>query len=208
METKTRSLRTLLLLAFGLRGMTALMYEVVWTRPLQLIFGSTIYAVSAMLTTLLFGFALGAYIFRNLADRAERPAMIFAALELGIGLYGFIILSLFEILPSIYLGLLEVPGFQFVQFILSFGVLIIPATLFGGTWPMVNAAYSSLEKLGKDTGMLYSWNSAGAACGSIAAGFILIPVFGIAKTSIIAAFLNVLIALLVFVFIRRRNENR
>ena len=35
--------RTIILIAFGISGMVALIYEVVWTRPLSLIFGSTIY---------------------------------------------------------------------------------------------------------------------------------------------------------------------
>src|SRR3989344_3568899 len=84
------NMRKLLLIAFMLSGMTALIYEVTWIRPLQLIFGSTIYAVSTMLTSLLIGFALGSYLFRNKADEAKSPILLFAKLELGIGLYGLI----------------------------------------------------------------------------------------------------------------------
>src|SRR3989338_1804912 len=36
--------KNLILIAFAISGFTALVYEVVWVRPLQLIFGSTIYA--------------------------------------------------------------------------------------------------------------------------------------------------------------------
>jgi len=59
--------RTIILIAFGISGMAALIYAVVWTRPLSLIFGSTVYAVSTMLTAFLAGFALGSYLFRNIA---------------------------------------------------------------------------------------------------------------------------------------------
>jgi spermidine synthase len=137
---KRNTLRTLLLFAFALSGLTCFIYEVVWIRPLQLIFGSTIYAVSTMLTTFMVGFVLGAFLFRNLADRSKNPAILFAGLEFGIGLYGLVILSLFKILPPIYLSLLGVSGFQFLQFGLAFLVLILPATLFGATWPVVNKA--------------------------------------------------------------------
>ncbi|PIZ69412.1 MAG: hypothetical protein COY11_04540, partial [Candidatus Portnoybacteria bacterium CG_4_10_14_0_2_um_filter_44_20] len=102
---KRNNFKTLLLFAFAVSGMTALIYEVVWTRPLQLIFGSTIYAVSTMLTTFMAGFVLGAFLFRNIADRSKNPVMLFGFLELGIGLYGLVILSLFKILPSMYLFL-------------------------------------------------------------------------------------------------------
>ena len=191
--------RKLLLIAFMLSGMTALIYEVTWIRPLQLIFGSTIYAVSTMLTSLLIGFALGSYLFRNKADEAKSPILLFAKLELGIGLYGLIILQLFKILPSIYLSI-SASGLQFLQFGLSFIVLIIPAILFGGTWPVVNKAY--VKELGKDVGRLYSINSFGAALGSIAAGFILIPLLGIKLTAISTAILNLLIALIIFSYSR------
>lgn len=201
-----RTFRTLLLFAFALSGMTALIYEVVWTRPLQLIFGSTVYAVSTMLTTFMVGFALGAFLFRNIADRSKNPVLLFALLEFGIGLYGLVILSLFKLLPSIYLSLLGIPGFQFLQFGLAFVVLILPATLFGATWPVVNKAYVNLSEMGKDVGRLYSFNSLGCVFGSLGAGFLLIPLFGIQNTSLLAASLNLLIAITIFTYARRKNE--
>lgn len=204
---KGNRLRKLLLLAFAISGMTALIYEVVWIRPLQLIFGSTIYAVSTTLTTFMVGFVLGAYLLRNIADRSKNPALLFAGLEFGIGLYGLIILYLFKILPSIYLSLLDMPGFQFLQFALCFAVIIIPATLFGATWPVVNKAYVKLSELGKDAGLLYSFNSFGAFLGPLAAGFLLIPSFGIKNTCLLTAFLNILIAILVFIYAKNREEN-
>src|SRR3989338_7800165 len=173
------NMRKLLLIAFMLSGMTALIYEVAWVRPLQLIFGSTVYAVSAMLTSLLIGFALGSYAFRNIADEAKSPILLFAMLELGIGLYGLSILQLFKLLPSIYLSI-STSSLQFLQFGLCFIILVIPAVLFGGTWPVINKAY--VGELGKDVGKLYSFNSLGAVIGSIAAGFILIPLLGIKLT--------------------------
>jgi spermidine synthase len=199
---KANKLRNVILLAFALSGMSALIYEIVWTRPIQLIFGSTIYAVSTILTSFMFGFALGSYSFRNIADKARNPLFIFAGIELTIGLYGFFVLGLFKILPSIYLFALNLPGFQFLQFILVFAVIIIPATLFGATWPIINKAYSNMEQLGGDTGLLYSLNSLGAVIGSLAAGFLLIPLFGIKKTSLLAASLNLLIAILIFVYLK------
>jgi len=195
----------LILIAFMLSGMTALIYEIVWTRPLQLIFGSTIYAVSTMLTTFFVGFALGSYLFRNIADRTKNPALLFSALELGIGLYGLIIIYLFGILPSIYLSIANIPGFQFLQFVLIFFVLIIPTVLFGATWPVVNKLYVKLNEVGKDVGLLYSFNSFGAFVGSIAAGFILIPLLGIKTTTIFAAFLNILVAIVIFAYSRKKG---
>lgn len=195
--------KKLLLGVFAISGMTALIYEIVWVRSLQLIFGSTTYAISTMLTTFMVGFALGSFSFRNLADRIKNPILLLIFLELGIGLYGIGIQVIFSILPSIYTAIPNLPGLQFLQFILCFLVLIIPATLFGGTWPTITKAYITLDELGKDSGLLYSFNSLGAVVGSIAAGFFLIPIFGIRSTSLYAACFNlgiafILIAVCVF----------
>jgi len=203
---KRNNFKTLLLFAFAVSGMTALIYEVVWTRPLQLIFGSTIYAVSTMLTTFMAGFVLGAFLFRNIADRSKNPVMLFGFLELGIGLYGLVILSLFKILPSMYRFLVGIPGFQFFQFALAFIVLIFPATLFGATWPVIHKAYAELNFIGRDSGRLYSFNSLGSMLGSLSAGFLLIPVLGIRSTSFLAVSLNFLIAAAIFIYARKNAE--
>ena len=198
-------LRKIILMAFVLSGMTALIYEVTWIRPLQLIFGMTIYAISTMLATFMFGFAFGSYAFRNIADNIKNPARLFAGLELGIGLYGLIILKLFSLLSKVYLNLLGVSGFQFLQFVLVSSVLIIPAVLFGATWPVVNKAYSKINGLGKDSGLLYSFNSFGAAAGSICAGFLLIPLFGIKFSVMATAFVNLLIGVIILIYLWRKN---
>ncbi len=182
--------------------MTALVYQVVWTRPLQLIFGSSIYAVSAILTTFLAGSALGSYLFRNRADNAKNPLLLFATLELGIGLFGLLLPLLFQAVNSAYFFIASVPSLQFLQFALVFIVLIIPSTLFGATWPVVHRAYVDGDKIGKDAGKLYSFNSFGSFLGPLAAGFMLIPLLGIFTTSMLIAALNILIAVMIFAYIR------
>ena len=189
--------RKYLLLAFAISGFTALVYEIVWTRPLEIIFGSTIYAVSTMLTTFFIGFALGSYLFRNISDRSQNSLKLFAILQLGIGLYGLGMIYLLKILPSIYLPLVENSELQLVKFLFIFLVLIIPTTLLGATWPVMNKSYINLSQTGKDVGRLYASNSFGSFLGPIAAGFILIPLFGIRNTSILASLLNILLGIFI-----------
>jgi spermidine synthase len=198
------NLKKLLLLGFFFSGMAALIYEVVWTRPLSLIFGSTIYAVSTMLSAFMGGLALGSFISSKYADDLKNPLYTFALLEIGIGIYGLLMIWLFNLLPYPYLWVwnnfnLSFGVFSFVQFILVFLVLLIPTTLMGATWPVVNKAYiKHFEKLGKGTGTLYSVNSFGAIIGSWAAGFILIPWLGIKGSSIFAATINLIVGLTIF----------
>jgi len=193
--------KRLLLIAFAISGFTALVYEVAWSRPLQVIFGSTIYAISTILTTFFVGFALGSYLFRNIADKSENPKKLFGLMQLGIGIYGFIILFLFKAITPIYLTL----NIPVMQFLLLFIILIIPATLFGGIWPVVNKDYVNTDRVGKDAGKLYAFNSFGSFLGPLAAGFLLIPLLGITKTSIFAALLNILLGI-IFISLKGREN--
>jgi len=62
--TSQRHYRTsalLLVIAF-LSGAFSLIYEIVWTRMLTLLFGNTTYAVSTVLTVFMGGMALGSFI--------------------------------------------------------------------------------------------------------------------------------------------------
>ncbi|HIH39247.1 TPA: hypothetical protein HA219_00780 [Candidatus Woesearchaeota archaeon] len=199
--------RKILPWAFAISGFTALIYEVVWSRPLQLIFGSTIYAVSTILTTFFAGFALGSFLFRDYADNVKNPARLFGLIQLGIGFYGLIILWLFKLLPSIYLPLAIPPGIQFIQFTLLFSIIIIPATLFGATWPIINRAYVRKEELGKNSGRLYAVNSFGSCLGSLAAGFVLMPLLGIKNTSILAVLTNISLGIIVLIY-SEKEENK
>lgn len=49
----------MMLLVFSLSGAAALIYEIVWSRSLQFIFGSTIQTASAIFSAFLLGFSLG-----------------------------------------------------------------------------------------------------------------------------------------------------
>jgi spermidine synthase len=191
-------IKKLLLITFMISGMTALIYEIIWSRQLQLIFGSTIYAVSTILTTFFAGFALGSFLFRNIADKSKNALNILILLELGIGLYGLLTLILFNLLTPIYLAL----GSPLLQFTILFLIIIIPTTLFGATWPVMNKIFVDKEKLGENIGFLYFFNSFGSFLGPFIAGFILIPLFGLRTTSLIASSLNILVGVFVFFYVK------
>ena len=203
--------KNIILLGFFLSGMATLIYEVVWIRPLTLIFGSTVYAVSTMLASFMAGLSLGSFIASKYADGLRRPLYTFALLEIGIGLYGLIIIGLFNLLLYPYFWAwnnlnLSFGAFNFVQFALLFLILIIPTTMMGATWPVVNRAYiTHIERVGKGTGTLYSVNSLGAIIGPLAAGFVLIPWLGIQGSSIFAAIINLIVGSLIF-FVSKRTE--
>src|SRR3989344_1491185 len=92
-------------IVFGLSGMAALIYEVVWSRLLQTIFGSTVYSTSTIFAAFLLGFSIGAFLFRKIADTTNRPLFFLSLIEILIGLYGILIIFIFEIILKIYIYL-------------------------------------------------------------------------------------------------------
>jgi len=58
--------------------------------------------------------------------------------------------------------------------------LAVPAMLMGFSFPLGNAVIQRAERsVGRRAGILYLANTAGAVCGSIVAGFVLLPALGL-----------------------------
>jgi spermidine synthase len=207
-------MRRLLLFAFAISGAAALVYEVTWTRALSLLMGSTTYAVSTMLATFMAGLAIGGFLGGKLADRDGNPFVIFALLEFGIGAFGLVTVPIINSLPPLYFIILESfapsPEIYFLfQFILCALVMIVPTTLMGATFPVVSKALTpSVDSLGKWVGNAYSFNTFGAIIGSVAAGFLLIPLVGVKATTFVAAGGNMIVAVIMILGSRIKGRAR
>ncbi|MBL7100463.1 MAG: fused MFS/spermidine synthase [Nanoarchaeota archaeon] len=195
------NLRKVLLVAFVLSGIAALIYEIAWTRPLQIIFGSTIYSLSMILAAFMIGLSLGSYLASLYADKIKNLPLSYALIEIGIGIYAVLLIIIFNKLPSIYTLLhnsfhTQFYIFSFIQFVLVFFVLLVPTTLMGFSFPLVVKFYTG-ERIGKGVGTVYSANTFGAIIGSFSAGFILIPLFGVRYSIIFAGMVNVLVGCII-----------
>jgi spermidine synthase len=203
-------MRWILLIAFGFSGAAALIYEVVWTRALSIILGSTTYALSTMLSTFMAGLAIGGFAGGKLADRAKNLLLLFGGLELGIGIFGLLAIPLIHMLPPLYFKVYRTfhlsPTIYFIfQFILCAGIMLIPTTLMGATFPVVTKKVtSSYGELGRGVGSAYSFNTFGAIIGSFSAGFILMPLVGVRMAAIIAACLNLSVAVTMIILSKVR----
>jgi spermidine synthase len=201
------NVRKIILIAFVFSGMAALIYEVVWTRPLQFVLGSTVYTISIIFAAFMAGLALGSWTISRFVERITNLPLTYALMQLGIGLYGILLLFIFNLLPDAYRTIYPLRGsfylFELIQFLLSFLILLVPTTLMGATFPIIVKFYTD-EKIGKGIGEIYSANNLGAIAGSFAAGFLLIPILGIKSTVIFAGFINLFIAFLIL-FISSRQ---
>ncbi len=184
-------------------GFTALVYELLWVKTLTLIFGTTIYAVSTVLTAFFAGIALGNYLFGRLSDTSRNPLLLYGILELAIGISALLYPFTLGWVSSIYLSIGSTTEPSFItllyRFFLGMIVILPPATFMGGTLPVIVRYLAG--KRGEVAGslaILYSVNTAGAVLGTLIAGFFLIGHFGVGVSMVIAAMMNIAIAILVF----------
>src|SRR5437660_12357172 len=91
----------MILFLFFCSGATALIYEVVWSKYLSLMFGSTIYAQTVVLAVFMGGLALGNRIIGARSDLLQKPLAAYGLLEVAVGLYAFAFPWLYQ--PSDYL---------------------------------------------------------------------------------------------------------
>ena len=184
-----RYIKPIVWLIFIFSGASSLIYEVIWMRQLTLIFGSTVFATSTVLTAFMAGLALGSYYFgRKIDESTQSPLRLYALLEAGIGAFCLVWPLILAALGAIYVLIhrnvtSEFYTLSLIRFVLTFGVLLIPSTLMGGTLPVLTRFFvKRLEQLGTNIGILYALNTFGAVVGTVAAGFFLIEALGIRWT--------------------------
>jgi spermidine synthase len=195
---------SLLAVCFFGSGFTGLVYELLWTRRLQLTFGSTTYSITAVLAAFMAGLGLGSYLIGRRVDRARMDGVrIYAYLELGVGLYALASLPLLSGVEQIYAAVqgglqLGQWGAAMLKLVLAFPVLAFPAALMGGTLPsLTRALCRSRGDLHVTVSGLYGINTVGAALGTALAGLWLIEHLGIWQSMVLAALVNLSIAALV-----------
>ena len=189
-------------------GVSALIYQIVWIRKFGLIFGVDVFTMATVLSAFMGGLAIGSIIFGRLSDKVKNPLLLFMLLESGIGLFALFFPLTFKGLIGLYMPVIQKLGLseysaQLVKFLFSFIYLLIPTTLMGGTLPVIFKFFvKQLKNLGWHISNLFAINNLGAVAGCFLAGFILIRTFGINTSLYIAASLNLLNAMVVFLVYR------
>ncbi|MBI4003592.1 MAG: fused MFS/spermidine synthase [Candidatus Omnitrophica bacterium] len=208
-DAELRAVVRNIFICYFLSGAAGLVYQVLWLRKLLLVFGSTVYAVAAVLTVFFGGLALGSWWFGRLIDRHEEAGLRwYAALEAGIGLYAFVTLPLFDAIQQLYIPLYRASGFSTPalvasSFACSALILLVPTTLLGGTFPVLSRfLIRTSEERGVKIAGLYGINTAGAMAGTLLVYFVGLPVLGLFRTLLCAGVSNLGIGVLCLAFDR------
>ena len=207
----------LCVICFGVTGFANMLLQISWTKALIPTIGNSPYAFSLIVTLFILGIALGGAIMSLLVDRLKRPILV---LGLIVAVKGLLVsatipaLGRFPLWGARLFDQVEEPsysGFLWIKLLMVSG-LVLPCTLLMGTvFPLVSKIRTlALERVGNAVGSAYFSNTMGAILGTLAAGFLFVPVFGeVFHTLYISAALNLIVGLtLTWVATRGMNLSR
>jgi spermidine synthase len=193
-----RWLPALLVLFVG-SGCAALIYEVVWFQLLQLSIGSSAVSLGVLLGVYMGGMCLGSLLLPRYLSPTAHPLRVYAYLELGIGLFGLLVLYAVPLIGSWYTAIAGSGPANLILRAAVAGVCLIPPTLLmGATLPAIARWVETTPRGVSWLGFFYGGNLAGAVAGSLIAGFYLLRVFDMPRATFVAVALNVVVALLAF----------
>jgi spermidine synthase len=178
-------------LALMLCGFAAMGLEIVWLRHFTLLLGGFRSVFSLVLTVVLLGIGAGSLVGGYIDRRTARPAQALMVVQallvvsalIGLGWTSVDALDAHRraIAPTLA-GLTPFARWIIELWYNARPMLIeagVPALLMGCSFPLGNAVIQRTERaVGGRAGALYLANTAGAVCGSLVTGFVLLPVFG------------------------------
>ena len=191
-------------LVFG-SGFSALIYQVVWTRQLRLIFGASTAASSAVIAIFIAGLGFGGLWFGSRVERSANPLRFYARLELAIAGLCALTPLLLQAAGALYVwsgGSLRLGGVgsNLLRLLLSSLLLLPPTWLMGGTLPALARAIE-LERDGnrRAVAVAYALNTLGAVLGCALTNFVLLEKLGNRGCLYLGCSVNVLVAALAYV---------
>ena len=199
----------LLKLLFFSSGFSCLTLQIAWQRILGQVVGIDYFSTIIIVSIFMLGLGLGGILGAQISQKLRRPLIFFIYAEMAIACFAVFSDSLLRAaaLFSTRLGSIDLSQ---TSLMIDFGVylalLIVPITLMGTSLPIVVQSAKRGSSAGVSVGRLYALNIAGACVGTFISGFFLVGLFGLKKTMIFAAILNLIIALLTLLSVRASSQ--
>jgi spermidine synthase len=189
--------RVLITAIFFASGAASLILQVLWFKQLQFVLGSATVSVSVTVASFFFGLSMGSALGGRIADAVSRPLKTYGFLELALAPVSFAVSAFLSHWPT-WVGWLspmldlESPFRLPLMVVLSLAVLSMPTMLMGATLPfLVKSLTRSQTDLANRIGLLYGFNTLGAATGALAVGFVLMGLIGVMGSSLLASMIYV-----------------
>ncbi|HSL22784.1 MAG TPA: fused MFS/spermidine synthase [Vicinamibacterales bacterium] len=188
-DEPTRATRLAVLAVFTASGFASLALEVIWFRVIVLLIRPTVYGFAMMLATLLLGIGAGSYLVSPFLRRRQRPwVAVLAIAELALAVVAALSVQALLLHPVALRWLTPIVARVFPEY-LAFSIAasvltIFPASLLMGIafpiglrlWTGSGTRLSAV--VARRVGLFYALNLAGSIAGSLAAGFLLLPLAG------------------------------
>ncbi len=188
-----------LLACLLLSGFAGLSYELLWVRLLALSFGSTSLSFSTVLAVFFGGLAIGSWLSGRRAARLERPARVYAWIEIGTGVLGLALYPVLTHLDGVFALIDPGEGLAgaLVRLLVAAPILIGPTLLMGATLPVVTRAMVTDDaEIGGGTALIYGFNTFGAFLGAYLVTYHLLPELGIWGSTLITVAANFVVGAL------------
>ena len=196
-----------ILMGIGVSGFCALGYEVLWTRVLSIVVGTTVYSYTLMLVAFLIGIAAGGAVFRPArrwlvfnCSGLGRSVLVFGLIQICIGALAALVSYALRDLPNHALAVealfqeLYTPGNgtrQATNFALALLYMLVPAFFMGLAFPLAGDIVARIRgTVSEAVGETLTYNTVGAILGASVSGFLLIYFFGIERSLQYLALIN------------------
>jgi spermidine synthase len=175
-------------------GAAGLIYQVVWTHDLVLVFGNTTQAIVTTVTAFLAGLGLGSLLGAALGARLRRALVVYGLLEITVGCLALLMPLAFGAIATVFRSAyLSLPPGEvgLIRFALAFCVLTPVTLIMGMTMPILTRQLVRTDPdVGERIARLYGLNTLGAVLGTVASGFVLLELLGLLGTTYVAVVLN------------------
>jgi spermidine synthase len=207
MTTGSSSLRPylpLLLLLFIGSGCAALIYEIVWFQLLQLAIGSSAISLGVLLGTFMGGMCLGSLLLPRYVSTKEHPLRVYAKIELGIAVFGVVVLFLIPLVDKLYEAVATFGLSGVVPRAIVAALCLLPPTLLmGASLPAIARWIETTPEGVSWLGFFYGGNIAGAVFGCLLAGFYLLRVYDMGVATYAAVAINLVVGVLAWLLADR-----
>ncbi|MGA2627361.1 MAG: fused MFS/spermidine synthase [Candidatus Bathyarchaeia archaeon] len=183
-----------LLISVFVSGAVVMALELLGSRLLAPVFGSSIFVWGSLIGVVLSALSTGYYLGGKLAD--VKPN--FNGLSIVIFLSGVMVLSLPAIAPPLFdLAIRLNLGERYAPLLATTLLLGPPSVLLGMVSPYaIRLVAEGFETLGKVSGNLYALSTVGSIVGTFLTVFILIPLFGVNKIIFLLGIVLLIVAFL------------
>lgn len=188
----------MVLIGIGVSGFCALGYEVLWTRVLTLVVGTSVYGFTILLAAFLAGIAAGGQsesILGSIARRREGGwrfwVAAFGATQILTGVSALWVTWALRDVPWYAVRLQEVfrtgsgefGAQQAATFAVAFAFLAVPAFFMGLAFPVAGNVHAAWRRqVGKAVGEVLAFDTVGAILGAAVSGFLLVYLFGFERS--------------------------